>query len=494
MRIAPQPNNWKPDGGSVTASQIYLDEAARNDSAIIALKHLAKRRLWDLPISSANDAEVDSTMLTLNLLNEPLLNDSYRLKITKQSIEITAGSYGGRFYAGITLLTLLKTYNSELPCGTIEDRPRYEWRGQHLDTARHFYRTETIFDLLDLMALMKLNRFHWHFSDDEAFRLQLDCCPELWKKTEYRGENHLLPALFSDAVESGGSYSKTEVRALVAHAKELNIEILPEVETISHALAIAKVYPGTRDPNDTGKERSVQGYTANVLNPAMPETWTVLNNIVTEVGELFPFNHILLGCDELPEQTWNGSPRAQALMQKEGLNNTDDLLGWTMSRLASTVVANGQRPAAWEEATKGSNGGIGNNAIVFSWTGQGPGLAAARAGYDVVMCPAQNVYLDMAHTDDIDDWGANWAAYIELEDTVNWEVCPDSLVAERIIGVQGEFWSEFTTSDEQMWPMLLPRIVGVACKAWQTQHIDTECLRAIAYHYDPMALNLLPSS
>ena len=312
--------------------------------------------------------------------------------------------------------------------------------------------------------------------------MQVACLPELWQQTEMRGEGHLIPAIFSGTSESGGSYSKDDARAVIAHAKTLNIEVMPEIEVPAHAFALAKVYPDTRDPDDTGSERSVQGYTANVVNPAMPKTWDILEALATEVGTLFPFGLLHLGCDELPADTWMGSPLAKALMAKEGLETTQDLQGWTMSRLAQTVVKNGQRPAAWEEAAQGKNGGIGHNAILFSWTGAGPGFAAARAGYDVVMTPAQHVYMDMAHTNDIDDWGADWAGAVKLSDTIAWDVIPtdEPELAKHIIGIQGTFWSEFTTQDAQLWPMLVPRILGIASKGWQSHNITSADLHSLA--------------
>jgi hexosaminidase len=209
----------------------------------------------------------------------------------------------------------------------------------------------------------------------------------------------------------------------------------------------------------------------------------VLETIVDEISALFPFNHLHLGCDELPEHTWMSSPRARSLMAEHGLETTQDLQGWTIAKLAAYASHKDQRPAAWEEAAQGNNGGIGNNSILFSWTGQGPGLDAARAGYDVVMTPAQNVYLDMAHTSDGDDWGASWAAFVDLPDTVAWDPVPDPALADRIIGVQGAFWSEFTTQDAQMWPMLMPRMLGVASMAWQSDRPDPDQLLALSHYY-----------
>ena len=337
------------------------------------------------------------------------------------------------------------------------------------------------------MALLKLNRFHWHFADDEAFRLHLDSLPEL-AQSHWRGEGELLPGVFGGGIRSGGGYSRADAARVIAHAKALNIEVMPEIEVPAHALALARIWPDTRDPQDSGNEASVQGYPANVMNPARDESWRIWSAMAREVGEIFPFDVLHLGGDELPEATWMGSPAARDLMSREGLATTQDLQGWTMHRLAAEVAAQGKTPAAWEEAAKGRQG-IENGALLFSWTGQGPGLDAARAGYDVVMTPGQKVYLDMAQTADPDDWGATWAAIIGLEDTIDWDPVPDDEpeIEARIRGVQGTFWSEFTTRDAEMEPMLAPRILGVATMGWQARGTpDPEVLRGLAHAYAPV--------
>jgi hexosaminidase len=465
LPLVPQPTGWEPTG-----DQVAVDGFAGEGDAFHAVAALAERQ--GMAFTGSHP---------VRLKTEELPEDAYRLVIAPDGVTVFSGSYGGEFYALITLLTLLR--HGPLPCGEIVDTPRFGWRGQHLDTARHFYEPPTILALLDLMALLKLNRFHWHFADDEAFRIPVDTLPEIQEKLTFRGQGQFLPGLFAAAPMQGGLYAHDTVRAIVAHAAALNIEILPEIEAPAHALGLAAVYPETLDPDDQGEETSVQGYRANVLNPAMPATWEVLQKIVDGIGALFPFCHIHLGCDELPEDTWMGSPRAKALMEAHGLKTTKDLQGWTIAKLAAYASSKGLRPAAWEEAAQGSNGGIGNNAILFSWTGQGPGLAAARAGYDVVMIPAQHLYFDMAHTDQQDDWGASWAAFVDLPDTIAWDPVPEPELAERIIGVQGAFWSEFTTKDDQIWPMVMPRMLGLAMMAWQRERPEVEALKSLSAGY-----------
>ncbi len=465
LPLVPQPGHWAPTGDHLETEGFSFD-----DPALTAVTELAQRQA--LPFAGPTP---------VTLLKGDLPEDAYALDIQQEGITLTANSSGGRFYGGITLLTLLQ--HGPLPCGRIEDAPRFGWRGQHLDTARHFYEVETILKLLDLMAILKLNRFHWHFADDEAFRLEIDSLPELWQKTALRGRDQVLPGLFSGAPVAGGSYSKADAQRIIDHARALNIEVLPEIEAPAHALALTTLYPDTLDPGDNGDETSVQGYKRNALNPAMPRSWEIWEAMVEEVGALFPFNHIHLGCDELAEGTWMSSPKARALMAEHGLETTNDLQGWTIEKLAAFAAAQGLRPAAWEEAARGSQGGIGNDAILFSWTGQGPGLEAARKGHDVVMTPGQHVYLDMAHTDDPDDWGASWAAFIDLADTIAWDPVPDPALSDRIIGVQGTFWSEFTTQDNQIWPMLMPRMLGISMMCWQEARPETEMLSTLATRY-----------
>ncbi len=475
--LCPPPANWQPDGGQINLMPGF------------AAKHEAFAVVDDLRLASRLGA---ASFLTGGgipvqiMTDETLAAEAYRLEIGGAAVRLWAKDRAGVFYGAITLRTLQITHGDQAPTGVIEDRPRFGWRGQHLDCARNFRSVDTIRQLMDLMAMFKLNRFHWHFADDEAFRLQIDSYPALWQKTAYRGEGELLPGLFGGGIRAGGSYSKAEVADLIAYAKARNIEILPEIEVPAHALAMNAAIAGLRDPADNGAETSVQGYAANTINPAMPRMWEVTNAIAAEVAQLFPFGILHLGCDELPHDTWAGSPAVAALKAREGLETTDDVQGWTMERIAAGVTALGVRPAAWEEAARGANGGIGHDAILFSWSGQGPGIAAARRGYDVVMSPAQHIYLDMAHTDDPQDWGATWAAITPLENTVDWRVVPEEAqdIAERIIGIEGTFWSEFSTDDAEIWPMLMPRMMGVAAKAWEPdERLDGKGLRRLADVY-----------
>ncbi|MBL1435385.1 MAG: family 20 glycosylhydrolase [Rhodobacteraceae bacterium] len=464
LRLVPQPTNWRPDGGTLNAkSGFSIGKNPFPDALISAAKLADRTHLGPLlggPVPL--DIQEDSRL-------EP---EAYTLVITPKNITITAATSTGAFYAAVTLINLQATYQAEIPTGKMADSPRFEWRGQQLDCARHFYQPETLFKLLDLMALFKLNRFHWHFSDDEAFRLEVKSFPEIWQKTAMRGEGCLIPGVFGGGQgPTGGSYSLDFACALVARASELKIETLPEVEIPAHAYALNLVFPALMDTGDNSLAPSVQGYIDNTMNPAQPFTWTLTKALIQEICEIFPFKHIHLGCDERPPKAWLNSPKAQAFMAENALKNADDLQEWIIAKAARFAKECGAQPCAWEEAIKGKNGGIGNDAILFSWTGQGPGLEAARRGYKVVMTPAQHLYFDHTHSTEFAESGARWAGYLPLEKTVSWQpVPPDEPELEtNIIGVEGAFWSEFTHADSKLEPKLAPRILGLAEVAWRAK-------------------------
>ena len=474
LRLVPQPSSWVAAAGTLVVSGF-----ACGDARLGAVDDLA-RRLNFAPF-------LDGAAVRLSLRDDAgLVVGAYEVRIGPDGVTVASGDDEGLFNAAITLLNLRETYQGQLPCGVIRDAPRFGWRGQHLDCARHFFAVETILRLLDLLALLKLNRFHWHFSDDEAFRLQVSSAPEIWQRTEMRGEGHLVPGLFGGGIVSGGSYSPADVKRILDRAAALKIEVLPEIEIPGHAFALNLARGGMRDPGDNSMALSVQGYADNALNPAMAATWELVEPLCLEVAGMFPFGMLHLGCDELPPASWSASPAVAALKAEHGLETRDDVQGWMMEKLAGMLVGHGFKVAAWEEAAKGANGGLGHGALLFSWTGQGPGIAAARAGYDVVMCPAQNVYFDMAHTSEPGDWGTAWAAIVGLEEVVNWRPVPVGAeeVADRIVGVQGCFWGEFTTRDSEMEPMLVPRILGLANKAWDVgDTVDGVGLRGLAQVY-----------
>ncbi len=478
LALIPAPTDWQASGGRLTASGFEVSGAFSD--AVNAVDALCQRR--NLPRLTGG-----ATALRI-VRDDRLPAAGYRLTIAAD-VTLHVGDRAGAFY-GLISLTTLRVTDTALPCGTITDAPRFGWRGFMLDCVREFYPIAAIKKLLDLMALLKLNRFHWHFADDEAFRLEVETAPDLWQKSGFRGEGQLLPGVFGGrAGPTGGTYAKAEVAELIAYAARLNIDILPEIEVPAHALALTAIRPELRDPDDTGTEHSVQGYHRNVVNPALAQTWDLLEPLSLEVADLFPIGMLHLGGDELPENTWSGSPLADAYKAQHGLQTHQDVQGHLMHRLASHLRSAGITPCAWQEAADGCTGGIGNDAILFSWTGAGPGREAARKGHRVVMCPAQHTYFDMAHSAATDDWGANWAANYALDAAFDWNPIPADApdIADNIIGVEGTFWSEFTSGAKDYEAMIAPRIFALATKAWSPDGATTLArLRDVITCYPPL--------
>ena len=248
LRLVPQPTSWVPAPGTVR-----VEGFACGDERLRAVDDLA-RRLNFAPF-------VDAAGLPLTLKNDPnLAEGGYQIAVRPEGIEVVSAGDLGLFYAAITLMNLRETYEGTLPCGVIKDAPRFGWRGQHLDCARHFYEVGTILRLLDLLALLKLNRFHWHFSDDEAFRVEVETAPELWQKTVIRGEGQLVPGVYGGGIRAGGSYSKADVARVLERAAALKIEVLPEIEVPAHGYALNVARGGMRDPGDNSAAVSVHGY------------------------------------------------------------------------------------------------------------------------------------------------------------------------------------------------------------------------------------------
>ncbi|KZL05427.1 Beta-hexosaminidase [Pseudovibrio axinellae] len=477
LMLVPEPESWKPVGGHTNVSAGFqLDkswEEADHIDCADAVEALAGRNNIGPFVSRAG--------VPLQLSHkEALAHDAYELLISERGVKLHTGGSAGTFYGCISLLNLKLLYDGVIPCGYISDSPRFEWRGQHLDCARHYYDPDKLLHLLDLMALLKLNRFHWHFCDDEAFRLEVESYPELWQNSGMRGEGRLVPGIYGAADgPQGGTYSLVFAKHLVEHAKAMFIEVMPEVEVPAHSWAVLQIYPDLRDIDDQSNETSIHGYQNNTINPALPQTWTYLETLLKEVAGIFPFAHLHLGCDERPPDAWRKSPAVERLKADQNLETQDDVQGWMMEKLGAYTRSLGVRPAAWQEAAKGANAGINNDAILFSWTQQGPGLEAARLGYCVVMTPAAHAYWDIAPSGNLNEIGANWAGITSLADSVNWDPVPENEpeLEGTIIGAQGCLWSEAVLQDANMETMMVPRILGIAEVTWATRSNKPDAAR-----------------
>lgn len=406
--------------------------------------------------------------------------DAYKIIINSQNIQIYSNCYGGSFYALISILQLANYYGGDLPIGDIEDRPRFNWRGMHLDCSRQFHSIDQIKRLLIYMSLFKLNRFHWHLTDNEAWRLDLESFPNLAKKSSFRGYKEIIPPLYgSGYFKSGGYYSKEDVKKLIIFAKNLNIEIMPEIDLPAHSWALLQIMPELYDYTSNIKSEDVGNYKNNTINPALPETWEFLEKTIEEISDLFTYSVVHVGLDERPNSAWEGSQKITEMMKEKNLLSYEEVQDFYMNKVINILNTRNKITAAWNEAalsphkdigSGGSSGNIDKNCLIFAWEHPDIALAAAKKGFQTIMCPGQKTYFDMAHNNSTEERGICWAATIEVAEIHSWKPLQDidSNLHNLILGIQGQLWSETLTDKSFLDQMINPRLATLAEVAWSS--------------------------
>ncbi|MGY4926087.1 beta-N-acetylhexosaminidase [Streptomyces sp. 900105755] len=417
-------------------------------------------------------------------LDDSLEPEAYRLSvIANWGVEIRGGGPAGVFWGAQTLRQLLGPeafrrapvrpgIRYGIPHQVIEDSPRFPWRGLMLDVARHFTPKEGVLRYLDLMAAHKLNVFHFHLTDDQGWRLRIERYPRLTEVGSWRTRTkfgHRASPLWEEKPH-GGYYTQDDIREIVAYAAERHITVVPEIDVPGHSQAAVAAYPelGNTDVIDT-TALSVWdswGISPNVLAPT-DNTLRFYEGVFEEVLELFPSEFIHVGGDECPKDQWRASPAAQARIKELGLADEDALQSWFIGHFAKWLSARGRRLIGWDEILEG---GIAEGAAVSSWRGYGGGIAAARAGHDVVMCPEQYVYLDHRQAGGADEPVP--IGYVRtLEDVYRFEPVPvelDESQARRILGTQANVWTEVMEDHARVDYQAFPRLAAFAEVAWST--------------------------
>ena len=408
--------------------------------------------------------------------------DAYKIIIDSQSVLVLSNNYGGSFYALITLLQLSYFYSGDLPIGTIEDKPKFEWRGMHLDCSRQFHSIKIIKRLLIYMSLFKLNRFHWHLTDNEAWRLDLKSFPNLAKNSSFRGYKEIIPPVYGSGYhKSGGFYSKQDVKDLISFAKNLNIEIMPEIDLPAHSWALLQVMPQLYDHSSNKESEDVGNYKNNTINPALNETSEFLEKVILDVSNLFSYNIIHVGVDERPKTAWEGSPKVIEFMKKNQIETFDELQDFYMNQVINLNKKHNKRTAAWNEAalpphndigSGGSSGNIDKNCLIFAWEHPDVSVAAVKKGFHTIMCPASKTYFDMAYNNSTEERGICWAATIEVSEIHSWKPLSniENKFHDLILGIQGQLWSETLTQETYMDEMINPRLATLAEVAWSSEN------------------------
>ncbi len=404
----------------------------------------------------------------------PSGKDGYRITFDGDATTVTAEQSTGLLHGLVTIGQILRgarlaSDRLDFPLtGTIEDQPALGWRGCHLDVARRFYGREEVERFLAIMAWNKLNVLHWHLSEDEAWRVEIDAYPQLTEKAAWRGHGGSLPPFLGSGPErSGGFYSKADIRAIVALAGQFGIDVVPEIDVPGHCYALIDALPQLRDPGENGLYHSIQHFPNNCLNPAVEASYEVLETIFGEMLELFPSRYFHIGADEVPEDAWQSSPQAQALSRKLGTEGAAPLQAHLLKRLQAFLTARGRITGAWEEASHG--GGIDReNCYLVGWREKATSQKLAAAGYDVVVAPAQAYYLDMALDENWHECGAAWAGFSSVEASYRYNPAEGWSAAERqhLLGIQACIWSEPMGDRAVFDRLVFPRLSAIAETGW----------------------------
>jgi hexosaminidase len=389
--------------------------------------------------------------------------EGYSLDVSNKGIVVRAREARGLFYGAVSLWQLT-TGSPRIETGIsisavkIEDAPRFAWRGLMLDVARHFLPPEGVKQLLDQMALHKLNTFHWHLTDDQGWRIQIVKYPRLTEVGARR-----MPA-GADQRVYGGFYTQDEIRDIVRYAAERFITVVPEIEMPGHAQAAIAAYPelGTEGPRPpVSSDWGVHTYLFNVEE----STFSFLEDVLTEVMALFPSQYIHSGGDEAAKDRWRASPRIQQRMKELGLSSEAALQGYFTARIGRFLNSHGRRLIGWDEILEG---GVPASAAVMSWRGEAGAREAAGHGHDVVMAPSPNLYLDYLQSDAPDEPPGR-PRYATLQDMYNFQIVPAGLTddaARRVIGAQINAWTEHMRTPDRLSHAIFPRIAAFAENVW----------------------------
>lgn len=408
--------------------------------------------------------------------------EAYHLDVTPGGVTVRAADSAGAFYALESVKQLLPpaVYRAasvpgvawEVPAVHIEDAPRFPWRGAHLDAGRHFMPKEFVKKYVDLLARHKMNRFHWHLTEDQGWRLEITKYPRLTAVGSCRphtivGRHVQDPAKRSyDGRPHCGFYTQDDVREVVAYAAERMVTVVPEIEMPGHAQAAVAAYPLLSSRPDTNPGvYTAWGVSPFILNPT-DSTVAFMQDVLREVLALFPGPWIHIGGDEAIKDQWKGNPAIQARIRELGLTDEHELQSWFIRQMDRFLTAHGRRLVGWDEILEG---GLAENATVMSWRGMAGGIAAARAGHDVVMAPGSHTYFDHYQSQDQAREPLAIGGFTNLEKAYGFEPLPKELTAaeaRHVLGAQGQLWTEYIPDPKQLEYMAYPRLVALSEAVW----------------------------
>ena len=414
-------------------------------------------------------------------LNPNMGTEEYFLQVKPDGVNVEASAFGGFFYAIQTLKQMLpaEVYGNQkanaawlLPCVTILDAPRFDYRGIHLDPCRHFWTVEETKRYIDIAAAYKLNRLHWHLTEDQGWRMEIKKYPKLTEVGAWRNGTCIGKDFDSnDGIRYGGFYTQDEMREIVAYAAERNVTVIPEVDLPGHMVAALAAYPELGCTGGPYEVWTRWGVSEDVLCVGKEETFTFLEDVLTEVMDIFPSEYIHIGGDECPKNRWRNCPLCQARIKELGLKAHDnftaeeELQCYVTSRIQKFLNEHGRKIIGWDEILEGS---LAPGATVMSWRGTEGGIRAADLGFDVVMTPNEYMYIDYYQSRERDKEPLCIGGYVPVEKVYSYEpyegMTPGT--EDHILGVQANLWTEYVTTPEFLEYMLLPRMCALSEVQW----------------------------
>ena len=415
----------------------------------------------------------NSISLDLNPSLGKIGKEGYRLSVTKNSVKIEASEAAGLFYGVQTLYQLLPPeiegekaaagISWSIPCVKIEDQPRFVWRGVHLDVGRHFFSKDFIKKYIDLLAMYKMNTFHWHLTEDQGWRIEIKKYPKLTEVGAWRRES------MDDGKPHGGFYTQEDVREIIAYAQERFVTVVPEIEMPGHCQAALASYPELSCSGGPFKVGTEWGIIYDVYCVGNEKTFEFLEDVLTEVTDLFPGEYIHIGGDEVPKLRWQNCAKCQERLKIEGLQNEEELQSYFIKRIEKFLNSKGKRLIGWDEILEG---GVAPGATVMSWRGIAGGIEAAKSGHDVVMTPTSHCYFDY-YQGRFDEPKAI-GGFLPLEKVYAYEPVPTELSpaeAKHILGAQANIWTEYMPNSKQVEYMLLPRMCALSEVVWSKKEL-----------------------
>lgn len=409
---------------------------------------------------------------------EKIGDEGYLLDVSPNSIKIIANTKTGIVYGMQSLFQTLPQIRTnaalEVPCVKILDYPRFKWRGMHLDVCRHFFGPDLVKEYIDLMAAYKFNTFHWHLTDDQGWRIEIKKYPKLTSVGAWRADrtgfswSDCQPTQPGEASSYGGYYTQQQIRDIVAYAKERNITIVPEIEMPGHSAAAIASYPWlscTQQPQSTITGGVYPPGFQTVYDVSNDSVFTFLENVLTEVMQLFPSKYIHVGGDEVDKTPWKNDPRCQALMKKLGYTSEDQLQSYFIERIEKFLIAHHRKLIGWDEILEG---GLAPEATVMSWRGEDGGIKAAKMKHDVVMTPGTPLYFDHYQAGPAGEPEAI-GGFNSLKMVYDYNPVPkelDSTDAKYVLGAQANLWTEFIPTVRQVEYMVLPRMLALSEAVW----------------------------